>query len=246
DYVGIADFDFGEYNLRIPLIFSDDNLLLGARALRYLLGVIKMAVIPDEVYTRETLEPSIYTVKNKLTQVFSSITLPYRDYGWNTEIRGVKIDVLCRILWMSEETLSASRDYAVNVGYSAEKFAQEYETVRGYRVEPRQSLRKYDFYSFKEDEAEKPEGMRGSERYIEVKGHGKGGELLSVPPEEFEFGKEMGEKYWLYVVWNVLDGNPVLGAFCNPFNRKDLFEISCREEEVVVKRGVYQLKFKMA
>ncbi|HEC56511.1 MAG TPA: DUF3883 domain-containing protein [Candidatus Syntrophoarchaeum butanivorans] len=116
----------------------------------------------------------------------------------------------------------------------------------GNRVEPRQSLRKYDFYSFKEDEAEKPEGMRGSERYIEVKGHGKGGELLSVPPEEFEFGKEMGEKYWLYVVWNVLDGNPVLGAFCNPFNRKDLFEISCREEEVVVKRGVYQLKFKMA
>lgn len=244
DYVAIADVDMGGYRIRVPLVFSDGNLLLGAYALQYLLDVVKIAVVPDEVYTRETLEPSIFTVKNKLTEVLNPLTLPYRDYGWNAEIRDVKLDIICRILWLSEETLSTSKDYAINVGYSAEKFAEEYEKVRGNRVESRQSLRKYDLYSFKEEEADKPEGMRESERYIEVKGHGKGGGLQSMPPEELEFGKEMGEKYWLYIVWNVLEGNPILVAFRNPFNRNDLFEISCREEKVVVKRAVYQLKFK--
>jgi len=245
DYVAVAEVNLGRHELRIPFVFSDGSLLLGANALRYLLKIIKRAVPPDEVYTRETLEPSTYAVKSKLTEVLNSLILPYRDYGFNVEIRDVKINILCRILRLSEETLSSSRNYAVRVGFSAEEFAKEYESVRGYRVEPRQTLRSYDFYSFKEDECDLPEGKRKSERYIEVKGHGRGGELCSVSPEEFEFGREMGDKYWLYLVWNVLEGNPVLVAFRNPYNR-DLFEIIRREEEIVIKREVYQLRFRTA
>ena len=243
DYVAVAEVNLGGHQLRIPFVFSDGSLLLGANALRYLLEIVKRAVTPDEVYTRETLEPSIYAVKSKLTEVLNTLILPYRDYGFDVEIRDVKINILCRILHLSEEALLSSKDYAVRVGFSAEEFAREYECARGYRVEHRQTLRSYDFYSFKEDEECLPEGRRESERYIEVKGHGKGGELLTIPPEEFEFGKKMGDKYWLYIVWNVLEGNPVLVAFRDPYNR-DLFEISRREEEIVVRREVYQLRFR--
>jgi superfamily II DNA or RNA helicase len=244
DYVVIAEVDLGGNKLRIPFMFSNNQLLLGAKALRYLAEVSKMAVVPDEVYTRETLEPNIYAVKNRLIDVLNPLMMPYRDYGLNTEIKDIRINILCKILKIEVETLSTSREYAINVGISAEKFVEEYEKKRGCLVDSRQSIRKYDLYSFREEEADKPEGCRDEERYIEVKGHGKGGEWFSMSAEEFEFGKSLGSKYWLYIVWNMFEGNPVLVAFKDPFNRGDFFDVTQREREVVTKTTYYQIKFK--
>ncbi len=244
DYVAIAEVDLGNHKLRIPLVFSDNQLLLGAKALQYLVEVSKRAVVPDEVYTRETLMPSIYAVKNRLTEVLNPLIMPYRDYGWNVEIKDVNVQVLCKILKISEETMSSSKEYSSGVGISAEKFAEEYEKSRGYQVDLRQTTRKYDLYSFKEEEADKPEGFREQERYIEVKGHGKGGDWFTMSEEEYEFGKKMGSKYWLYIVWNVYEGSPVLVAFRDPFNRNDLFYITSREIEIIMRKNVYQIKFK--
>ena len=101
-------------------------------------------------------------------------------------------------------------------------------------------------YSFDPSEAHKPEGMRESERYIEVKGHGKGGQdFLDLPEDEFEFGKKMGEKYWLYIVWNVLEGKPILVGFRNPINRRDLIEFRVKEKEIVIRKRVYEIRFKV-
>lgn len=244
DYVAIATVEFDGYELKIPFVFSDDRVLLGANALRYLLDVSRRAVVPDEVYTRETLEPSKYAVKNRLLDVLNPLMLPYREYGCNLEVKDVKFDILCRVLWLSEEALSTSRNYARTVGFSGEKFAEEYERVSGRVVDTRQSIMEYDLYSFSESEREKPEGMRESERYIEVKGHGKGGTLLSLSQEEYEFGKEKGKKYWLYVVWNILEGNPVLVAFQDPYNREELFDVAFQEEKVVEIRKRCILRFK--
>jgi len=243
DYVALAEVDLGSHKLKVPAVFSDNQLLMGAKALQYLLDIVERAIVPDEVYTRETLMPSIYAVKNRLTEALNPLTLPYRDYGWNAEIKDVKVDILCRVLRLGRDSLTSSKNYAINVGVEAEKFAEEYEKSRGFRVDSRQSIRKYDFYSFKEEEADKPEGLRKEERYIEVKGHGKGGCWFSMPPEEFEFGKKMGDKYWLYIVWNILETNPILVAFKNPFNR-DIFDVKAREEEIVIRKTIYQIKFK--
>lgn len=246
DYVAVADLDFGSHRLRIPFVFSDTQLLIGTKALEYLTKVLKAAVAPDEVYTKGTLEPSIYTLKNRLTEALNPLTIPYREYenpGIEAEIRDVKAEILCRILWMSEEALSSSGDYATKVGFSAEEFAEEYEKSRSYEIEKRQTLRDYDLYSFKEDESGNPEGARKSERYIEVKGHGMGGERFCIPSNEFEFGKQKGEKYWLYLVWNVLEDNPILIAFKDPFNRK-LFKLTKVEKKVVRTETIYQISFK--
>lgn len=251
DYVAIAEVDLGTHRLRIPLIYSDGSVSggsrdvkLGAKALEYLLTVARRSAVPDEVYTRETLEPSRYAIKNRLEDRLNVLIQPFRGYGWDTAIRGIEIKILCKVLRLSIETLSGSKEYSRNVGFQAEKFAAEYERSRGFEVDSRQTLMKYDLYSFDPSEADKPEGHRNSERYIEVKGHGKGGVLGELPMDEFKLGKEMGDKYWLYLVWYVLEGSPVLVAFRDPLNRDDLLEYSVSEQEVTVKKQVVKLRFK--
>lgn len=245
DYVVVAEVDFGSHQLRIPLVYSGGEVLLGARAMKYILDVARKGILPDEIFTKEALMPSEYAVKNRLEDKLNPLIQPFRSYGWNIEIRSIKVNILSKILKLSEETLSSSKNYTTLVGYSAEKFAEEYERSKGLRIENRQTLRLYDFYSFDPAEADKPEGARDSERYIEVKGHGKGGhDFLDITDDEFKFGKKMGEKYWLYLVWNVLEGRPILVGFRDPFNRVDLLDYRVKEKEVVVKKKVYEIKFK--
>ncbi len=245
DYIGTAEIDLGSHKLRVPFVYSKGDVLLGARALRYVLDVARRGVIPDEVFTEETLTPSEYAVRNRLEDKLQLLIRPFRDYGMNVEIRGIKLEVFTKVLKLSKETLLSSKNYSSLVGYSAEKFAEKYERSRGFKVESRQTLRMYDLYSFNPSEEHKPEGMRESERYIEVKGHGKGGyDFLDLPEDEFEFGKKMGKKFWLYIVWNVLEGKPVLVGFRNPINRKDLLEFRVKEREIVVRKRVYEIRFK--
>ncbi|WP_456328553.1 helicase-related protein [Archaeoglobus sp.] len=246
DYIGVAEVDFGSHKLRIPLVYSSRDVLLGAKALKYVLDVVRKGIVPDEVFTEETLMPSEYAVKNRLEDKLQLLIRPFRDYGMNVEIKNIKLNILTKVLKLSGETLQSSKNYASLVGHTAEKFAENYERCRGFEVENRQTLRMYDLYSFNPSEAHKPEGMRESERYIEVKGHGKGGlDFLDLPEDEFEFGKKMGEKYWLYIVWNVLEGKPVLVGFKNPLNRKDLLEFKVKEKEIVIKKRVYEIRFKV-
>jgi superfamily II DNA or RNA helicase len=240
DYVGIAEVDFGTHKLKIPFVYCDDSLLLGAKALEYVKEVEEKGVVPDEVFTPETLMPSEYAVKNRLREKLQPLIRPYKEYGWNVEIRDVKVNVFTKVLKLTTETLRSSKNYTRIVGFSAEKFVEDYLKFRGFEVKNRQTLRLYDLYAYDPSE-DKPEGQRERERFVEVKGHGKGGrEFLDVPEEEFEFGRKMGEKYWLYLVWNVLEGKPILIGFKNPYNR---FKFTVKEKEVVIRKKVYEIQF---
>lgn len=243
DYVGIAEVEFDSHVMRVPLIVTDEELLFGGNALSYLLNVAQSAVVPDDVYTRETLQPSEFKVKGGLMNVLNTLLAPLREYGFNVSVKHIEVDFICRILRLSSESLSSSSKYSANVGFTAEKFAEEYEKSRGRVFEERKTLREYDYYSYRKEEENLPEGRRESERYVEVKGHGKGGEFFGLPEEEYEFGKKAGKKYWLYLVWNVYEGNPVLVAFQDPLNR-NLFNVQIKEEEIRILRKVFVLTFK--
>ncbi len=240
DYVGIAEVDLGTHKLKIPFVYRDDSLLLGAKALEYIKEVEKKGIIPDEVFTPETLMPSEYAVKNRLREKLQPLIRPYKEYGWNMEIRDVKVEVFTKVLKLTTETLRSSKNYTKIVGFSAEKFVEDYLKFRGFKVMDRQTLRLYDYYAYDPSEDNKPEGFRNNERFVEVKGHGKGGrDYLDIPEEEFEFGRRMGEKYWLYLVWNILEGKPILIGFKNPYNR---FKFTAKEKEVVIRKKVYEIQ----
>ncbi|HDJ89417.1 MAG TPA: DUF3883 domain-containing protein [Thermoprotei archaeon] len=56
----------------------------------------------------------------------------------------------------------------------------------------------------------------GEVRYIEVKGHAGPSMVAELSEEEYRVALEKGEKYWLYIVYNVETDNPQLTAIRNP------------------------------
>ena len=76
----------------------------------------------------------------------------------------------------------------------------------------------YDILSKNEEET----------RYIEVKSltHGWGESGVALSKTQFEFGKEKGDEYWLYVVEEVGDGEPVLHCIQNPAGLANKFHFN--------------------
>ena len=65
-------------------------------------------------------------------------------------------------------------------------------------------------------------------RYIEVKSltHSWGESGVALSKTQFEFGKEKGDEYWLYVVEEVGDGEPVLHRIQNPAELANKFHFN--------------------
>ncbi len=80
----------------------------------------------------------------------------------------------------------------------------------------------YDVYSYGEDE----------ERFIEVKGFVKPRLDIRLTEKEYEKAKELGDKYWLYLVYGVGNEKPVLLCIRDPARRIELTRI----ETTVVRR----------
>ena len=84
----------------------------------------------------------------------------------------------------------------------------------------------YDVYSYSEDE----------ERFIEVKGFVKPRLDIRLTEKEYEKAKELGGKYWLYLVYGVGSEKPVLLCIRDPAGRIELTRI---ETTVVRKEYVW-------
>jgi len=80
---------------------------------------------------------------------------------------------------------------------AAMKFVLQKEIEEGRRPDdsPGRRNEHYDIYSY--------DPSTGEERFIEVKGHAGMQIFAELTEEEFKFGKEKGDKYWLYIVFNL-------------------------------------------
>lgn len=107
----------------------------------------------------------------------------------------------------------------------AMKVAMDYEKSMGRIPEDVSSREHYDIRSI--------DPRTGEVRYIEVKGKSGLNLEVELTETEFEFAREKGDRYWLYIVYGIGTSMPRLLAIQDPVNR-------VRWSEVSIKR--YRLK----
>lgn len=109
----------------------------------------------------------------------------------------------------------------IDVEKKAMEIAMEYERKSG-RIPEDVSLKEhYDILSI--------DPKSGERRFIEVKGRSGSDLEVELTETEFELAKEKGEKYWLYIVYNIGSGEPKLLAIKDPIN-------NMKWEEITIKR----------
>jgi len=147
------------------------------------------------------------------------------------------------IVKLPQEALATSRKYSKETGQMGEDLVRRLEEFRGVSVVERKTLGSYDFYTYDPSESSQPEGRRESERYIEVKTHGRGGEWLRLEEGEAEFARNCGQKYWLYTVWMLYGpGDSLILCFRDPLNNPSFRAIE-EEEEIIVRKRALLLRF---
>ena len=89
----------------------------------------------------------------------------------------------------------------------------KYEELNGRVADvSRREKEHYDVYSYSE----------GEERYIEVKGFVKPRLEIRLTEREYETAKNLGDRYWVYLVYGVGTENPVILCIRNPVERLEL------------------------
>jgi len=233
EFAGIARVELLDTVVEIPMIIGNSGYYSGSRVLSYLKEALGNCFAPDEVHG--LTEPDRITIEGYVRDFLTKIGKP--------AIRKVDFDVYLRIIRVPISALETSKNYSRSVGQTAEDIVKRIEESNGRIVEERKTLGIYDFYSYDPSEKERPEGMRESERYIEVKGHGLGGLSVALEESEYEFAKKLKDKYWLYIIWNVYQGSPLITCFRDPLS-KDFFSVDKKEVEIVVVKTQYVLSMK--
>jgi superfamily II DNA or RNA helicase len=243
-YFGIARADFGDFSAEFPLYISEEKsgrtAKIGLGAYLELYRLQERAVIPDEAFVARTaeampgfidagkLEPDRFAVSGAVRDLLKAIDP-------EASLVNVGFEKCLTVIRLPREALETSRRYARETEQIGE------DLVR--KLEERKTLGLYDFYSYDPSETGIAGGSRESERYIEVKTHGRGGEWLNFTDEEFRFMKEKGKKCWLYTVWMLYGPiEPVILCFRDPLN-SSYFKITEKEEEVDVKKRSILLGF---
>jgi superfamily II DNA or RNA helicase len=252
-YGGIARVDLGGFSVELPLYIEEayegDVLKvrsgkIGLGAFLELCRVAERAIIPDEAYVSKgsemlearRLEPSSVGVRGLVRDLLKSIN---PEVG----VMSVTFEKFFTIVKLPQEALATSRKYSKETGQMGEDLVKRLEEFRGVSVVERKTLGSYDFYTYDPSESSQPEGKRESERYIEVKTHGRGGEWLRLEEGEAEFARNCGQKYWLYTVWMLYGpGEPLILCFRDPLNNPN-FRVIEREEEMIVRKKTLCLGF---
>jgi len=252
-YGGIARVDLGGFSVEFPLYIEEayegDVLKvksgkIGLGAFLELCRVAERAIIPDEAYVSKgseilearRLEPSSVGVRGLVRDLLKSIN---PEAG----IMSVTFEKFFTIVKLPQEALATSRRYSKETGQMGEDLVKRLEEFRGASVVERKTLGSYDFYTYDPSESNQPEGKRESERYIEVKTHGRGGEWLRLEEGEAEFARNCGQKYWLYTVWMLYGpGDSLILCFRDPLNNPSFRAIE-GEEEIIVRKRALLLRF---
>ncbi|MCS7144691.1 MAG: helicase-related protein [Archaeoglobaceae archaeon] len=232
---GIARVEHKNGILEFPMIFRDSDCITGSAVLKTIKEALERAIVPDEIHGLR--EPDVFVIKKHIVDFIKKIRA--------VPINKTDFKKFFTMVYVPISTGSTSKQYINIVGQEAEDIVRNLEEKKGRIVIERKTLGKYDFYSFEPLEKNKPEGSRDTERFIEVKGHGYGGVDVTLTNEEFKFAKENREKYWLYIVWNVLRGDPLIACFKDPLSKK-FFNVVKKEEVITIKKELYVLTLRDA
>lgn len=98
---------------------------------------------------------------------------------------------------MENEPETIPEELKKRIEDAAMKLVMQIEENEGRKPDdgPAKRNEHYDIYSY--------DPKTGEERFIEVKGHAGRQIFGELTYEEFKFGREKGDKYWLYIVFDL-------------------------------------------
>lgn len=135
---------------------------------------------------------------NKLIEYMGRATSNgYRNSSPNVYRYDIELEKIAVFLGTESEPEEIPPDIKKKVEEAAMELVMEIEKREGRRPDdnPAKINEHYDIYSYD------PE--TGEERFIEVKGHAGHQVFGELSEPEFKFGEEKGDKYWLYIVYNL-------------------------------------------
>ena len=121
----------------------------------------------------------------------------YRNISQNVYKYNIELEKIAVFIGTESEPEEIPPDIKKKIEEAAMELVMEIEKNEGRKPDdsPAKRNEHYDIYSYD------PE--TGEERFIEVKGHAGMQVFAELTQGEFEFGKEKGEQYWLYIVFNL-------------------------------------------
>jgi len=135
---------------------------------------------------------------NKITEYLDKASANgYRKNSQNIYRYDVELEKIAIFMGTETETEDIPEDIKKIIEEAAMKKVMEIEKKEGRKPDntPAKENYHYDIKSY--------DSKTGEIRFIEVKGHGGHQVFGELSEAEFEFGREKGDKYWLYIVYNL-------------------------------------------
>ncbi|MEM1610942.1 MAG: DUF3883 domain-containing protein [Sulfolobales archaeon] len=230
EVVGVARDKAGS----IKIVKGVELLEIVAKAVENIVGVVHEATEPGIQLAQDR-------VRSNVADRLKRILVPFQEYlrkveerfssehdRW--EPRNISGELLIRPTYIGRiYTVASGSDGSAGspppiaieeVEKRAMEIAMEYERKCGRDPEDVSMYEHYDIKSV--------DRRTGEVRYIEVKGRSGNYIRVELTETEFEYAKKLGDKYWLYIVYNIA-GDPQIIAIRDPVR-------NVRWQEIGVKR----------
>ncbi|MEM4312066.1 MAG: helicase-related protein [Nitrososphaerales archaeon] len=225
-YLLLAELKQGEKPVfEEPVLYdrSKEKIIYGVNLLKYLVDLFNNPLIPCPLEFGNQLSLNIEIgekarIKRKCMERYEDSINGIREYLYksslnryrmnNTDIYKYSVDLKEIAIFMGMETEPEviPEDIKKRIEEAAMKLVMQIEEKEGRKPSdnPAKDKMPYDIYSY--------DPNTGEERFIEVKGHAGMQIFGELTEREFEFGKEKGNKYWLYIVFNLTTAGDLTNA----------------------------------
>ncbi|MEM3753491.1 MAG: helicase-related protein [Candidatus Micrarchaeaceae archaeon] len=209
-----------------------EKIIYGAELFKYLLNLFDSYLIPcsleigDKQFDFDIGIGEDAKIKRECRERYEKAINEVAEYiyktkNYRTEEKPVvkyNIDLkkYATFIGIETEPEIIPEDVKKKIEEAAMKFVMQKEIDEGMKPDDTPSRRNehYDIYSY--------HPRTGEERFIEVKGHAGMQIFAELTEEEFLFGKEKKDKYWLYLVFNLTNTGDLTKAkylrFRDPVN----------------------------
>jgi len=244
--------------VKLNLDKKSADIYRGKMLVDKLTTLLQYAIEVDEVYNADKLvedewNKALNYVKSRLQNNYLSTAIGYNDMTYRikryeeekksigasgffdctvevTDIQQLGFFISSGILPESTAVPSTNVWFGFESQYLRDVVLR-YEEEKGRKASIKEREEEhYDVYSYSND---------GEERYIEAKGFTKPRLEIRLTDMEYQKAVELGDKYWLYLVYGVGTANPVILCIRNPANKIELLEIS---DIIIRKQHVWSKK----
>ena len=217
------------------------SILRGSELITYISEALKnIAAIPNEHTTIEAPENAKIKAKGTLEDLIRYLSSDYLRYvhtliqkqwrdpdkDWLPKPRVMRAEVTQLIGIIRR--ISGNKNLAPRASPAMRKITEKQAMKRALEYEREHGRHPEDVSQFEHYDIKSTDPKTGEIRYIEVKGHEGRAFVVELTEDEYKEAQKRGEKYWLYLVFNVGKEKPELLAIRNPLKNMKVKEVTER------------------